>query len=188
MTEYEKRIYNAYLGATKRGQDLPYKLRQNFVDFEDTGDYALVQRLVKFFSTRKQIDVNEFFSAPYEIYDDMGHLTLKDYVGLKACNWYTTYKAETVKTLDDPDTIKKILESFKFIIKFCRKNNIKSVEDYVKFQETGKMYPSYILHVKNGEVIFQVFFGYLHFEKYFYQIPRHELKLILGDIILNMST
>ena len=53
MTEYEKRIYNAYLGATKRGQDLPYKLRQNFVDFEDTGDYALVQRLVKFFSTRK---------------------------------------------------------------------------------------------------------------------------------------
>ena len=124
LNEQEKHIYNAHLIASKVAKGLPFKIKKNFTNINDT-TYLTLKKLGSFFKHNNNINLNDFFSAPYLYYGKDDYFDLQFFTTTKAVKCYTLYlkKRET----EDPDNssmINSCKECCLFIYKFCRENNI----------------------------------------------------------------
>jgi hypothetical protein len=186
MTNYEKNIYNTHLRVSRSQQDLPYKLRKNFTNFEDTENYVYVKRLSSFFKSYKHVDLDTFFSAPYEIYPDTDKFTLRFYTTPKAVKAYTLYRNNQQNA--DPDSeeqIKFTTESIYYIYRFCRDQNI-PIEDYPA-HKTGNM-NSFLVHLKEHKINMYSLFGMANIENNIYKNDIDILEFMLPDMLQKMDT
>ena len=94
MTEKEKIVYNCFHATVRMMQGKPFKRRKNWVGFEENPDYFYVKKLANFFRRHHNINMHEFFKAPFKIYNDPGYFDLKFYTTLKAISIYKMYKKE----------------------------------------------------------------------------------------------
>lgn len=84
MTEYDQLIYNTWLAVTKKSNNKPYRLRKDFSSMDDETVNCVKNIARKL--TRLNINPEEFFSAPYKLWQDTTHLPII---------WYTKHKAIT---------------------------------------------------------------------------------------------
>jgi len=109
ITELEKRIYNSWLATTRSRNGKPFKLRKKWDKFEDKPEYIHIKKLAKMFQLYDNIDMNEWFTAPYEVYQDNTQYDLKHYTLLKSFTCYKIYK-QRFKGMTDTEfkkTLKK---------------------------------------------------------------------------------
>jgi hypothetical protein len=99
-TDLQKKIYNAHLSVSRRAKNLPFKLRQEFSKINDTTALCL-QKLEIFFTKHKEVNINEFFLAPFKIYPEGQTFPLKFFTTQKAITVYKIYK-ESQKSVDQP--------------------------------------------------------------------------------------
>lgn len=92
VTSFEKHIYNCYLATVRSGQGRPYKLRKQWEGFEEKPEYYQIKKLANFFNRHDNIDMTEFFKAPFVIYPEPANYDLKFYTTLKAAKIYKIYK------------------------------------------------------------------------------------------------
>ena len=103
MTSGEQYIYNTYLMVSRSRQNKPYKRRKNFDNFKDNPNYVFIKRLSMFFNKHSNINIVDFFNAPYKVYPDQEqYYDLRFYTTPKCVRLYGLY----VKKLDmeDPDS------------------------------------------------------------------------------------
>ena len=185
MTSQEKHIYNSYLRISRSRQNKPFKLRKDFSKFEDDKNYKYVIKLSNILSRNKSIDLEEYISAPYEVYDDHEHYDLKFYTTQRAIKVYTTYtKKRMADNIDDEQIIDKIKDSLFFIYNFCKDNDI-TLKEYVA-HKTNIM-NSFVLHVQENKIILYVLFGFSTFEKELNKTPYEMREFILGDLVRNID-
>ena len=91
MTELEKRVYNCWLATTRKNTGKPFRLRKNWDKFEDRPEYASVKKLAKLFMRYDNINIDEWFEAPYIIYTDKVQYDLKQYTLMKQFQTYRLY-------------------------------------------------------------------------------------------------
>lgn len=180
ITENEKRIYNKYLAVTRTEQDKPFKLRQNFNDFKDDANYIYIKKLGLFFNKYSSVDMDDFFKAPFAIYNDKGFYDLKFYTSQKALKIYTMYQTKKQDELpDETNQLFFIKSSLNFILKFCKNNNI-SVKDYIN--HTTNDINSFILHLKERKICIYVIFGFENAENILRSIGAELLDFIFKDL------
>ena len=92
MTKFEQAIYNCHLATVRAGCNKPYKLRKQWKDFEEKPEYFHVKKLANFFQRHDNIDMSEFFKAPFIIYPEPANYDLQFYTTLKATKIYKIYK------------------------------------------------------------------------------------------------
>ena len=113
MTTFEQHVYNSWLATTRSRCGKPFKLRKKWDGFEDKIEYLHVKKLAKLFNRYDNIDINEWFEAPYTIYNDKIQYDLKYYTLMKS---YTTYKLYLQKKHNrqyTPQEFKQILNKNK---------------------------------------------------------------------------
>lgn len=180
MTSLEQRIYNTYLRVSRTKQNKPFRYRKNFDDFEDDPNYILVRRLGSFFTKFTNININDFFESPYNIYiDGASSYELKYYTTPKAIRVYGLYMKK--RDLEDPDSdnqISRIKKSLLFIYQYCRNNNI-SVNDYI--QEKSGDIPTFILHLRQRDVTIYTLYGFPGFDSIFTSISPDRLRFTIGE-------
>lgn len=153
LTEQEKALYNKYLKITRLAQKKPFKYRKNFDDMDMNTVYAL-KKLNSFFYEFESINIDEYFKAPYVIYDDIGHIGIEFYTKSKARKAYT-HLQKTIATAD-PDTkyvMRKFVDSLSFLRKYCREHDIK-LDDYLSYKEENSKIESFLIHLKNKKISF----------------------------------
>jgi len=93
ITNTIKSIYNTWLSYYRGKQNKPYRFKKDFKNFEKTKNYIYCQKLENLFDNNTEVDLNEFFNAPYEVYsnDEEGY-DLKFYTTRKAIKVYNVYK------------------------------------------------------------------------------------------------
>ena len=91
MTDYQQRIYNTWLRITRSNQNKPYRLRKNFDNLNESTSTSLI-KLESFFMRNKTVDMEDFFVAPFRLYDDTSTVPLNYYTTLKAIKIYKNYK------------------------------------------------------------------------------------------------
>lgn len=183
VTQLEKRIYNTHLAITRSKNNKPFKLRENFSKFEEEPHYALVKKLANFFERHQNVNINDFFIAPFVIYknDTNPFYDLKFYLTAKARSIYTIYmKRQDTQHPDSTHTIKKCKDSLMFIYKYCKEKNIRA-EDYLSQKSSG-IIPDFGLHLKDRKINIYTLFAFDHFEKRFFEIPNDMLAFMFGDI------
>jgi hypothetical protein len=89
VTEREKYIYNCYLETTRKLNNKPFRYRKDFEGFEEREDYVYIARLSTFFNKFPNVNIKDFFEAPFFVYKE-------DAVGLEFYNSQRAIKAYTI--------------------------------------------------------------------------------------------
>jgi len=182
-----KHIYNTFLRISRKKQNKPFKLRSNFDSFENDQNYPYVVKLKNFFDRNFVVNIEDFFIAPYEIYQDETYFGLDFYVSQNAIKTYTIFSSH--KTSLEPDSdiqIESILRGLKFIKKFCIDNSIQ-LKDYMQLIEEGNLINTFIIHLKEKNISVYNLFAFNNFEYFLNKTDYQALKFILGDTIARLS-
>jgi hypothetical protein len=180
----EQRIYNTFLAISRKKQNKPFKLRKDFEDFEQDPKYTPVKKLAYFFERFENIDVNDFFLAPYAIYenDENAFYDMEFYLTQKARHVYSLYmkKKDNVE-VDSEENIEKCKESLLFIYKYCKEKNI-PVTEYLDVVTEGNVLPDFAKHLKNRNVNIYTLFAFPDFENKFFKISADLLDFMFGSL------
>ena len=151
VSDNHKKIYNTHLVISRKVKNLPFKEKKIFDDLqEDT--IVTLYKLERFFNAHQSISIDNFFKAPYKIYDDEEYFPLEYFTKLKAITCYTNYM--NMLNFGDPDS-SELLTSFsnslKFVFKFCKDNNL-TLEAYKTY--TLGAVPIFIEHLKSRKITY----------------------------------
>ena len=113
MTGIEKQIYNSWLAITRTQQNKPFKLRKDWTDFESREEYHYIKKLAKLFKTYDNINIDDWFKAPYIIYPEKIQYDLKSYTLMKQYNTYKLYLQKTNKRKYTPLEFKNTITKTK---------------------------------------------------------------------------
>lgn len=149
MTDFQKKIYNDYLKALAKVNERPYKLRQNFDDFDEANKTHLY-RLELFFNQFKHIEPYDFFIA-YLKCRDIKHAQLQDYLKYGAIVAYGKYnKSRYDDFIDSDSSIESFITGFKNIIGFCLRNNLPTKEYRTAVNNAGVPWP--LIHLNEQKI------------------------------------
>ena len=180
ITNAEKHIYNKFLASTRSSQNKPFKLRKDFDDFTETSYYIYVKKLGLFFKKFPNVNIDDFFKAPFAIYNDNGNYDLKFYTSQKALKIYTLYQTKKQDELPDtPNQLYFIKRSLNFILKFCTDKKI-NINDYINHETNGTN--SFILHLKDRKISIYILFGFEHAENILNKLGGDLLDFIFKDL------
>ena len=109
VTELEKRIYNCWLAHTGKRNNRPFRMRKQWKGFEDKKEYIIVKKLANMFIRYDNIDIDDFFDAPYEVYNDTTPHQFQFYTTMKVMTVYKIYCKKKYNLTDKQfiDKIKK---------------------------------------------------------------------------------
>lgn len=149
MTDFQKRIYNSHLAISRKMRDKPFRIRKDFSDMDQSKlDY--LASLERFFNNYQNIKIDDYFSAPYAIFEDDDYFDLEFYLSSKAKKAYSQYMKKI--EMDDPDSensLKRLVDGLKFIKNFCKEKDL-TLESYPLY--ISDSLPNMIEHLKNHHI------------------------------------
>lgn len=182
-----KLLYNTYLRISRKKQNKPFKLRQNWEGFDESENFVLITKLKNFFDRNEVVNIEDFFLAPYEVYPEESFYDLQYYNTISAVKVYNIYC--NIKSNLDPDSetqINSVLRGLKFIRDYCIKNKIK-LNDYLSFKENKATTNAFIVHLKEKNVSIYNLFAFSDFERIYGRIDQFVLKFVLNDLANKIS-
>lgn len=149
MTDFQKRIYNSHLAISRKMRDKPFRIRKDFSDM-DQSKLDQLSSLERFFNSYQNIKIDDYFSAPYVIFEDDEYFDLEFFLSSKAKKAYTQYMKKI--EIDDPDSessLKRLADSLKFVKNFCKEKGL-TLEEYPVYMESNL--PCIVEHLKNHDI------------------------------------
>lgn len=183
ITNLERQLYNKFHAVTRTCMNQPFKLRKDFTGFEEKYPDRVfyLKKLSLFFNKFKHISADEFFKAPFDIYQDVGNFDLKFYTSQRALKVYTMYmQKREMKSPDSDDQLTSIKKSLEYILKFCNTQGIKICE--YPSHVTGNI-PTFVMHLKECKIGLYVMFGFEDFEENLNKSDKEHIIFMIGDII-----
>ena len=169
VSEFEKQIYNTHLVVSRKAKGEAFKIRKDFSDLEEDKVVAL-QKLSRLFNTYSNLIQEDFFMAPHKIYNDEVYYPLEFYTKPKAIKCYTDYvKKLEIQDPDSPDSLRRLAESLKFVVKYCIENNLQ-LSDY-ELNIEGTM-PCFVEHLKSHKI------NYYTLHVLTFQKPKIESRIL----------
>lgn len=185
INDFEKLIYNKYLATSRSLQNKPFKLRKDFSKIDENTVHML-KKLSLFFNKFKHVSIDDFFSAPFNVYSDNVGFDLKYFTTQRALKVYTLYINR--RAMSKPDTEEQLYDikkSLQYILKFCSRNRLE-VGDYIN-HKTNNIY-TFMLHLKEHHVNIYTLFGFTNFESNMKQMDHDHVKFMLGELQSNIPT
>lgn len=91
MTDLEKNVYNCWLATTRSQTNKPFKLRKTWENFEENPHYIQILKLAKIFKKYDNIEMSDWFKAPYIVWHEKVIHPLSYYTSMKQFNVYRLY-------------------------------------------------------------------------------------------------
>jgi hypothetical protein len=149
ISKFQQKIYNDHLAISRKMRDKPFKIRKDFSNLEEN-KVMYLQKLEKMFLSYPSIKTDDFFSAPYVIFEDDDYFDLEFFLTSKAKKAYSQYMKKI--EMDDPDSedsLKRLVDSLKFIKNFCKEKAL-TLETYPLY--ISDSLPNIIDHLKNHHI------------------------------------
>ena len=183
ITRDIKDIYNAYLKTMRTSQNKPWRPRKNFDKFTDE-NYVYCNRLLQFFNSQPQINYEDFFNAPYTVYEDFIP-DLKFYTTRKAITCYVNYIAKLQNLPPDNEYhLNHAKQSLKYIRDYCVDNDI-PWDDYLNSEE---YIPHWLKHLKRRDTSIYVLMTYNNFKQLMDCLESDIIILYMQQIYDNYLT
>jgi len=177
VTDQQKKIYNTHLAVSRHLRQKPFRLRTDFSNIEPEKILAL-KKLSTFTFKWPDLNLQDYFAAPYKLYPDVEYFSLTYFASMKAITAYTIYKKQL--ELQTPDSqIENVKESLSFITKFCVDNKIQ-LDEYPLYKKNG-IEPEWMYHIKRGKITPYAMFEFSNIFSLIQQIPTDERTLLLGN-------
>jgi len=182
-----EKIYNTYLKVSRTQNNKPFRYRKNFEGFESEKNYLPVLRLKNFFSRHPQINMEDYFLAPYAVFaaEKDSFYDLSFYNSQQAVKVYTMYTKKCM--MEDPDSelqLNKIREGLIFIKNFCVEKGI-TLQDYTK-HKTEKVH-DFLIHLGNKQISIYNLFPLKNVDEQLKHYDFELLSFILKDMAARIS-
>jgi len=153
ISEKLKRIYNDHLATSRKCRDKPFKIKKDFSKITED-QITVLTKLEQMFDSYTNIDPEQFFAAPYKLYQDEDYYPLDFFTTQKAKKIYAQY----MKSLDDesPDTkesLERLRDGLKFVKNFCNEKGL-TLDEYSAYCEHNL--PCVVDHLKSHKINFYV--------------------------------
>ena len=86
LTAQEKNIYNTYLKVTRTALNKPWRPRKNFDDISPVEEEYL--KKINSLTIKYNIELDNYFQAPYNLWEEKSHKPLEYYTKFKAVKTY----------------------------------------------------------------------------------------------------
>jgi hypothetical protein len=180
LQEIEKNIFNCHLATTRSAMGKPFKLRKKFDNLTDSALFYL-RRLRIFFTKFPEIDMREYFRAPYEMYKDVPYYDLEYFASPKAVKAYSLYKKqEHLQDLDQQ--MESVKSGLGFMANFCLENNL----TWQQYTTGDQDLPLWAIHVKEGHVPPVALFAISNLAEKLQNLGSELTELYLGDFGLDI--
>jgi len=177
LTELEKQIYNAYLIASRTAKDKPFKLRRDFTKVDDK-TFIILKKLSSLFTSNRNVNIADFFKAPYIYYGAEEYFDLQYFTSPKAIKCYTMYKRKLETTSpDSEENIIRCKQCCTFILRYCVENDL-SLNEY-KSINNGTT-PLVLQHLRDHSINFYVIHG-LECDRIIRQVEPDLLEFFIAD-------
>lgn len=175
ISKLEQQIYNNHLVISRRSLDKPFRVRKQFEDLKED-KVMLLQKLSKFFLSYPHISQDDFFSAPYKLWNNDTNYDLEFFTTPKAKKAYSQYiKAKEFEDPDTEESLRRLIDGLKFVYDFCKTKSLTFLEYQLYIEET---LPCFVTHLKDHKINFYVLHA-LEFSKI--NIETRVLDFIFGD-------
>lgn len=174
-------IYNSFVRSYRTANNAPYRSRKNY----DTLPQEVKNKVerIKLFFDSNNLNVDEFFEAPYSLYKDTKYFPFEYYLTRKAIRTYADYQKDILmQGPDDMRNLIKMRNSVVFLKKFCENEKI-SFSQYLNHLK--EKVPSFITHLKNRNVSIYFLLGLEGFQNAFFAFDSGLTKFIIPDIYDN---
>lgn len=149
VSEFEKQIYNNHLVVSRKVKGEPFKIKKDFSNLEEDKLICL-QKLSKLFNNHSNLNQEDFFMAPHKIFPDENYYPLEFYTTPKAIKCYTQYvKQLEIQDPDSPDSLRRLVDSLKFVKKYCMEKGLQLSEYEVNIE---KSMPCFVQHLKDHKI------------------------------------
>lgn len=181
LTNFEQKIYNTFLKTSRQAVNKPYTFRKKFDNFPDD-KYILIKKISAILQNNKNIVIEDFFKAPYEVYkEDTGVFDLNFYISQRAFKAYSTY----IKKINDLDVdcieiLERVKASLLYIKNYCIDHKL-TYQQYV--EEISGQLPLFVNHIKEHKIIIYIIFGDEQLEQIMKRIESPVLTFIFGENI-----
>jgi hypothetical protein len=149
MNDLQKRIYNSHLAISRKSKNKPFKIRKDFSNLEQT-TLDVLASLERFFNAHPSVKIDDYFIAPFVIFENDEYFNLDFYLTSKAKKVYSQYMRKI--EIDDPDSsdsLQRLTDGLKFVKKFCMEKNL-TLDEYAVYSEHNL--PSFIDHLKQHNI------------------------------------
>lgn len=154
LTQKEELIYNSYLVASRSVKGKPFRLRQDFSKIDSTTELVL-KKLSFFFNNNSNVNITDFFVAPYKFYGADNYFDLQFFLTQKAVKCYSLFcKQRELLNPDNQQVIDFSKKCCSFIFKFCKENNL-TLQMY-KTMNNGTT-PIVLQHLRDHKINFYVY-------------------------------
>jgi hypothetical protein len=178
VTELEKRIYNKHLAISRSLRNKPFKLKNDFTNFENDSKYVHIKRLSNFFTKHSDVNMDTYFYAPYKLYEDVQYFDLGYFASPRAIKSYTIYKQQILE--QSPDSQKSdIKNSLIFISRYCLQNKIQ-LHDYPDHKDKS-IEPSWVYHIKENKINPYSIMEFPNIFTFISEMPQDERDILLGN-------
>jgi len=177
LSKFEKQMYNMYLAALGKANNRPFRARKNFDDLEDEKAIEL-RKLTYLFQKYGEVDVQDFFDAPFQVHDDDKYHPLDYYNSKAATNAYTRFKRQMQEEINPELLIEYTRRGLKWLLKYCVEHKI-TIDEYVE-QTTDTDIPLFMLHLKQHKINFFIVHA-LEIRERIYKLERGWRELYVSD-------
>lgn len=187
MDKLIEKIYNTYLKTSRTQNNKPFRYRQNFEGFEKEPNYLPALKLKSFFARNPQIKIEDFFLAPYVIFenDKEAFYNLNFYNSLQAIKVYTLFSKRSMN--EDPDSdfqLQKITDGLKYIKEFCLEKKI-PLSEYLKYKSANVN--DFLVHLSHKNISIYNLFPLRDLDRMLRTYDFELLSFILNDLAPRIS-
>ena len=171
----EKYIYNAHLKTSRSYQNKPWRPRENFEKLSVVEE-ELIKKINSILNT-KNIKPDDYFRAPYELWQDKKYYPLDYFSKFKAIKAYNLWVEKLF--IEDPDNeivINMVKDGFLFIFEKCKENKLKTIEDYFTLKT---YYPDFLIALSERNINYYNILAINNYDRILKTFPKEDVDFIV---------
>ena len=171
----EKYIYNAHLKTSRSYQNKPWRPRENFEKLTVVEE-ELIKKINSILST-KNIKPDDYFRAPYELWQDKKYYPLDYFSKFKAIKAYNLWIEKLF--IEDPDNeivINMVKDGFLFIFEKCKENKLKTIEGYFTLKT---YYPDFLIALSERNINYYNILAINNYDRILKTFPKEDVDFIV---------
>lgn len=171
----EKYIYNAHLKTSRSYQNKPWRPRENFEKLSVVEE-ELIKKINSILNT-KNIKPDDYFRAPYELWQDKKYYPLDYFSKFKAIKAYNLWIEKLF--IEDPDNeivINMVKDGFLFIFEKCKENKLKTIEDYFTLKT---YYPDFLIALSERNINYYNILAINNYDRILKTFPKEDVDFIV---------
>jgi hypothetical protein len=177
-------IYNTHLKSSRANKGKPWRPRKDFSNFDEVDKKKICK--IENILTTKNIDIEDYFNAPYKLWNDESSYELKFFSSFKGIKAYYLWYTKLMFT--DPDNtviVNAVKVGWKNIFDKCKKHKFTSIDDYFNLKS---YYPEFLVDLSERKITYFNILAARDYSKIIKRIPKEEVDFIENDFYNTIET